>query len=218
MDPLPLEKKARVKTKIPPARPFRRWDEIRLKCEKDLRHEPPRARQRLTTTETIRCRKKCRLIGNSQHIRSVTAAPLRRNANLNPFFRCLPCVYLMQCASDALPGLEMNRLLVAIVANGSLGLTGRFDTRSVSRPNDDDVKSPLLLHAGKRPRSVSNRQHRGFILPAYWNRGERPLFVIVSVALVFVDRERSIGAGVDSQFNHVRGLLRRVLQIGSERQ
>ena len=76
MDPLPLEKKARVKTKIPPARPFRRWDEIRLKCEKSLRHEPPRARRRLTTTQTTRCWKKCHLIGNSQHIRSVTAAPV----------------------------------------------------------------------------------------------------------------------------------------------
>src|SRR2546430_17175493 len=123
----------------------------------------------------------------------------------------------MQRARDGLPGLEMNPLLLAIVANGSLRVTGRFDARSVSRPNDNDVKSPLLQHAGKRPRSVSNRQHRGFILPTYWNRGERPLFVIVSVALVFVDRERSIGAGVDSQFDRVRGLLRRVLQIGPKR-
>ena len=65
----------------------------------------------------------------------------------------------MQAAYDPLPGLEMNALLLAIIANGSLGLTGRFDTGSVSRPNDNDVKSPLLLHAGKRPRSVSNRQH-----------------------------------------------------------
>jgi len=65
----------------------------------------------------------------------------------------------MQGADYALPGLEMNPLLIAVIANGSLGLTCRFDARSVSRPNDNDVKSPLLLHAGKRPRSVSNRQH-----------------------------------------------------------
>src|SRR5256885_17202458 len=52
----------------------------------------------------------------------------------------------------------------------------------------------------------------------YRDRGECSLFVIVSVALVFVDRERSIGAGVDSQFDRVRGLLRRVLQIGPKRQ
>src|SRR5882757_4938587 len=52
----------------------------------------------------------------------------------------------------------------------------------------------------------------------YRDRGECPVLVIVSVPLVFVDRERSIGAGVDSQFDRVRGLLRRVLQIGPERQ
>src|SRR5689334_13014422 len=118
MDPLPLEKKTCVKTKIPPARPFRRWDEIRLKCEKDLRHEPPRARQRLTTTHTTRCWKNCHLVGNSQHIRSVTAAIVRCNVILHWFFRCLLCVYSMQATRDALRGFEKNTLLFAIIANG----------------------------------------------------------------------------------------------------
>src|SRR5579859_6119676 len=69
---------------------------MRLKCEKNLRHEPPRARTHLTTTKTTSCPQGQVLCESSQHGETITAAEARCNATVELFFASFAFECLMR--------------------------------------------------------------------------------------------------------------------------
>src|ERR1017187_7316610 len=77
--------------------------------------------------------------------------------------------------------------------------------------HDDDVETAFLQHAGKRAFSVLNGEPVVGVIPVKSNGGMDALFIIVIVVLVFIQREASIRAGIDAQFNGIGRFFSRVL-------
>jgi hypothetical protein len=77
--------------------------------------------------------------------------------------------------------------------------------------HDDDVEAAFLQHAGERAFPVVNGEPAVGVVPVKGDGGVDTFFIIVIVVLVFIQRETSVRAGIDAQFDGVSRLFSRGL-------
>src|SRR5579871_4550362 len=103
------------------------------------------------------------------------------------------------------------------IANCAVRLNGWVDAGSMAGTDHNDSKRALLEHSRERSASVADGESAGFVVPLHWDGRVSTLFIVICVVLIFVEGERNISAGVDAQFDWIRGLFSSELQVRAER-
>src|ERR1017187_536610 len=93
------------------------------------------------------------------------------------------------------------------VMDYSIGLFVSRNSRAVAGRNPLDVERAFLQHAGKIAGAFANFQCVFGIVPRNRNRGVFSFFVIVSIALILVERELAVRAAINAQLGGIGWFL-----------
>src|SRR5579863_1788373 len=94
-------------------------------------------------------------------------------------------------SASGMPLLRADDGLSAVVLDHLIRRGGDGHARSVIGPHPDDVEGPAAEHAGVAAGPRADRQLLSAVVPGELDLGMLAALVVVRVAFVFVERERS---------------------------
>ena len=95
----------------------------------------------------------------------------------------------------------------AVVGNRFIDCPGQAHANAVSRPHPDNIERAALEHAWEAGLARADCERIPGFIPVNGDRRIRAFLVVVSKAIVFVEREVRIRSRIDAQFDRVLRFL-----------
>src|SRR5208283_1425514 len=112
---------------------------------------------------------------------------------------------------------QLHYLPFPLVGDHLVRVLSDFQPSAMALPDEDDVKSARRQHTGKSAFSGIDCELALRVIPVKRDRRVDALLVVVVVVLVLIQREATVGAGVNAQLNRIGRLLVGVLKERTHR-